>query len=166
MKDLDFFVDRTPSRVGMTAEEYINELFDYSAPSIYIKYAIFIDDIGSVRGDDTLLKQIDNSIRRKADSPSKSNGYYMPNYFSKEHFVIVSKKDKDEYIKKVEELNKLTSDYYGSSTYDEKDHAALHEYWDKRKPIDNWFEKAQQDSCSIDNDINGTHELGLRWREN
>lgn len=165
LKQVGFPVDRTPSRVGMTVEEYINELLDYSAPSIYIDYAIFVDDIDSVRANDDILKKIDDGIRRKADRPSNLNNYYMPDRFFSEHFLIVSKKDKDEYIKKVEELNKLKSDYYGSSSYDRNDYKAFDEYWEKRRPIDDWIEKAEQDSCSINHDSFGLHELEQTWRE-
>ncbi|GEA34034.1 hypothetical protein [Clostridium diolis] len=159
LKELHFVRNRTPSKVGMTAEEYLDELFDYSAPSIYIDYAIFVDNTDSVRANNNVLKKIDDGIRRKPGDSSQSKNLYPHDTFFQEHFLIVSKKDKEEYIKKVEEHNKLDADYYGNKMSDE--------YAEKVKPLDDWFKKAEQDSCIVEHNNIGPNpnEVVQNWRK-
>ncbi|WP_017211947.1 hypothetical protein [Clostridium beijerinckii] len=159
LKELHFVRNRTPSKVGMTVEEYLDELFDYSAPSIYIDYAIFMDNTDSVHANNNVLKKIDDGIRRKPGDSSQSKKLYPHDTFFQEHFLIVSKKDKEEYIKKVEEHNKLDADYYGNKMSDE--------YAEKVRPLDDWFKKAEQDSCIVEHDNIGPNpnEVVQNWRK-
>lgn len=157
LKELHFVRNTTPSRVGMTAEEYLDELFDYAVPSIYIDYAIFVDNIESVRANDNVLKKIDEGIRRKSDA---SKVLYPQDKFFQEYFLIVSKKDKEEYIKKVEEHNKIETEYY--------DRSNSNEYWEKVKPLDDWFKKVEHDSCTFEHDLmrGNPNEVVQYWRKN
>lgn len=160
LKEVDFLVDRAPSRIGMSAEEYINELFDYYVPDITIKYAVFVDDVYNARHNDEVLKKIDDVIRRKADINRRPDRYFS------EQFLIVSKKDKDEYIKKVNEYNKINSDYFGSSSYDRYDDKKRNEYWENIKPVGDWLKKTEQNACFFEYDIFGGEELKQTWRKN
>lgn len=94
LKELHFVRNRTPSKVGMTAEEYLDELFDYSAPSIYIDYAIFVDNTDSVRANNNVLKKIDDGIRRKPGDSSQSKIYIHMTHFFRNISLLYLRKTK------------------------------------------------------------------------
>ena len=129
LKEVLFINDSAPSRVDMSPEEYITELNKRGSPFISIDYAVFVDNIVSASINSDPFKKIDSGILRGPDR-----------YFS-EIFYIVSKKDKESYIKKVDEYNKINSDFYNADSYN-PDSADITSHFQKLEPLEAWFDSA------------------------
>jgi len=127
--NIEVDMKKSPSRMGMSFEEYLNES---KSPYLNMEYTIFVDE------SPTNITQYDSKIKQIYLTLNPQKHYY---YMHKVN--IADKKYKTEYLKKAKEILKLEEDCFRFKII------SLETYRKENQILEDWFKAHVFDSATI-----------------